>query len=268
MKKPTAADAEKHAEKGKQLLSAVERIIASDTSIKAVVAEAEVRARSKDEALRGPELRAAVARLLVKRYSDRAALLGGAVAMPAIVPGVGTIAAVGGLLTELAVLLKLEIEMALALNHLFGFDIGEPKERQLAFVMASVGTYDATGGNFFVDLARTEGVAIWNYGPRRLSWLLITATTAVALTWLWRGFFKFVPVLGVVIGTGMNKVLTMRVGSRIARELTTRAGLKTSEAPVAAASKATKATPKKKKKTVKKKPARAARPSTEGDVAH
>lgn len=260
MKKPTAEDTQAHAEKGKRLLSAVERILASNESIEAVVKEASARARAKDEGLRGAALREEVARLLVKRYSDRAALVGGAASLPAIVPGIGSLAlGLGGLLTELGVLLKLEVELALALSHLHGFDIEAPRERQLAFLMASVGTYDATGGNFFVDLARTEGVALWNYGPRQLAKFLVTAVTGVALTWLWRGFFRLVPLVGVAVGTVVNKVLTVRVGERIAKDLATRVAL--GEAPQARPQGSGRARPAAKAKATTKAKAKAKKPA-------
>jgi hypothetical protein len=224
MAKPTPAEAEKHQARGKQLLSAVERIVASTPSIKASVAEAKARAQAKGAT--GKELRAETAKVLVKKYSDRAALVGATAGLPGLVPGLGSLAwGLGGLLTELGVLLKFEVEMALALSHLNGFDIDDPRERQLAFVMASVGTYDATGGNFFVDLARVEGQALWNYGPRQLAKFLVTAATGVALIWLSRGLVKLVPFIGIAVGGGMNKVLTQRVGDRIARDLATRVSL-------------------------------------------
>lgn len=225
MKKPTRAETLKHEEKGKRLLSAVERLLASNASITTAVAECQARAKSKGEPT-GAALRKATASELVKRYSDRAALVGGAASLPALVPGIGSLAlGLTGALAELGVLLKLEVELALALSHLFGFDIEDPKERQIAFVMASVGTYDASGGNFFADLARAEGVALWNYGPRQLGKFVVTAMTAVALGWVWRGFVRLVPFVGIAVGTGVNKVLTVRVGERIARDLETRVSL-------------------------------------------
>jgi hypothetical protein len=249
MKKPTRADTEKHEARGRTLHSAVERILASNASIKSQVAESEARARSAGAS--GKDLRAATAKVLVKRYSDKAALVGGAAGLPALVPGIGSLAlGLGGLLTELGVLLKLEVELVLALSHLHGFDIEDPKERQLGFVMASVGTYDASGGNFFVDLARTEGVALWNYGPRQLGKFLITAATGVALTWLSRSFLKLVPFVGIAVGGGINKVLTVRVGERIARDLATRVSLSEAPATAAAKPKKKKAAPAAKKKKV------------------
>lgn len=235
-------------EKGRKLLTAVERIVASSDSIKSTVDAA--RAKVKGE-LKGAALRDATAKELIRSYSNRAALAGGASGIPAaLLPGIGSIAAaVGGGLAELTFLLKWEVEMALAMSHLYGFDIDDPRERQLGFLMASVGTYDATGKNFFVDIAKVEGTAIYNYAPRALSRLVVTAMATVAALYVWRGLLKAVPFLGIAIGTGMNKVLTQRVGARCMRDCQMRRELMAEEdapAPKAAAA------PKKKKARAKK----------------
>jgi hypothetical protein len=237
-------------EKGKQILTAVERILASSESIKATVEDARVKAKEKVALDKELNLREQTARELVRHYSNRAAITGGVTGLPALIPGVGSIAAmVGGGLAEFTLLLKWEVEMSLALSHVFGFDIDDPRERQLGFLMASVGTYDATGKNFFVDVARVEGTAIWNYAPRAIGRLVVEAIVAVAAIYLWRGLFKALPVIGIAIGTGMNKVLTQRVGARVARDLQTRRALMRDDKPAATKTKAparpkTKAKPK------------------------
>lgn len=239
-------------EKGKKLLTAVERIVASSDSIKGTVEAARIKVKGE---LRGDALREATAKELIRSYSNRAAIAGGASGIPALIPGVGSIAlAIGGGLAELTFLLKWEVEMALGMSHLYGFDIDDPRERQLGFLMASVGTYDATGKNFFVDVAKVEGTAIWNYAPRAISRLVVTAMATVAAMYVWRGLLKAVPFLGMAVGTGMNKVLTQRVGSRCMRDCQMRRELMAEEGK-AAAPKA----PKKKKSVkavkVKAKPA-------------
>ena len=99
-----------------------------------------------------------------------------------MIPGIGSLAAgIAGTFAELAYLLKTEVELCLSIAHVYGFDIDEPQERQLAFLLAAVSTYDASGKNFFVDVVRAEGVAIWNYGSRVLARMLVKAMTALAL---------------------------------------------------------------------------------------
>lgn len=221
-------------EKGKKLLTAVERIVATPDSIRATVDGA--RQRVKGE-LRGEALREATARELIRGYSNRAAVAGGVSGLPGLIPGFGSIALViGGGLAELTFLLKWEVEMALGLSHLYGFDIDDPRERQLGYLMASVGTYDATGKNFFVDVMKVEGTAIWNYAPRAMGRMVVSAMTMVAAMYLWRGLLKAVPFVGMAVGSSMNKVLTKRVGDRCMRDCRMRRELMADE-PAASVSK-------------------------------
>ncbi len=210
-------------EKGKKLLTAVERIVASSDGIRAGVEAARVKVKGE---LKGDALREATGRELIRACSNRAAIAGGVSGLPGLLPGFGSIALViGGGLAELTFLLKWEVELALGLSHLYGFDIDDPRERQLGFLMASVGTYDASGKNFFVDVVKVEGTAIWNYAPRAVSRMVVSAMARVAAMYLWRGLLKAVPFVGMAVGSSMNKVLTQRVGARCMRDCQTRRGL-------------------------------------------
>lgn len=246
--------------KGKQLLSAVERLVSSNDTLRELVAECEARAKRKapESSKTRDTLRQLTAQELSRVYSNRAAVAGGVTAVPALIPGVGSLAAgVAGTFAELAYLLKTEVELCLSIAHVYEFDIDEPQERQLAFLLAAVSTYDASGRNFFVDVVRAEGVAIWNYGPRVLARMLIKAMTVLALTYVWRGLLRMVPVLGIVIGSSMNKVLTQRVGERASRDLRTRRDLVKREAvkaPQAKKPKVPKKAPQKKGSARAKKP--------------
>lgn len=203
---------------GRQVLHAVERILDSTDDIIALVERLK---RQSDLADRPEEMRDLVGRRLVAIYSNRSALSGGATALPALVPGWGTLATLaGGTLVDMGLMLKFEVEMTLALSWLYGFDIHQERERQVAFLLASVGTYDArTGRNFFVDLAEAEGTAIWNYAPREVTKFLVSVLTKVALLYAGRSFVKAIPLVGVVVGTGANKVLTRKVGQRCIEDL-------------------------------------------------
>jgi hypothetical protein len=164
-------------EKGRQVLTAVERLVARNDKLRAVAAECLAVAKAKaPEGAAPAQIREAAGKEAVRRSSNMAALAGGVSGLPGLIPGVGLAANAGVTLAELAVLLKIEVELALVLLVIHGFDIDSPRERQLGFLLASVGTYDAgTGSNFLVDVAKAEGVAIWNYAPRRVGRLVVTA---------------------------------------------------------------------------------------------
>ncbi len=210
-------------DKAKKVLSAVERIIAKDQSIFELVAQAKTKViAAASEKLSPGDVRELAAAELVRVVSNRAAIAGGASSLPSLIPGAGVLVGLGGGLAELVLLLKWEVELVLALQHLYGFDITDPRERQLAFLLASVGTYDATGKNFFVEVAKVPLTAVWNYAPRKLARFVVQALTVLLAVYVWRGFIKMIPVVGVVASTGLNKVFTRRVGNRCWKDLRTR----------------------------------------------
>lgn len=210
-------------EQGRKLLSVVERIIADTESLIGLSKEHLQRARHRK--LDGEEatLDAAAAQV-VSHFSTRTAITGGLAAAPALIPGAGTlVAAAGGALADMGMMLKYEVEMALVLSHLYGFDITQEQERQLAFLLASVSTYNAKSGrNFFVDAAHAEGIAIWKYAPREVSKLLVNVLTKIALLQLSKSLLRALPLVGIAVGSSMNKVLTTRVGERCISELKAR----------------------------------------------
>lgn len=203
-------------ESGQKLLSAVERIADDPDEIIAIV---DTLRRGGD--MENADVRKKLSADIIDRYSTRSAISGGVAALPGIVPGLGTLVAfAGGTLVDMAMMLKFEVEMAMALSWVHGFDIRLEKERQIALLLASVSTYEAKSGrNYFVDLAEAEGTAIWNYAPRQVSKILVSVMTKIALLAISKGFARTLPVVGIVVGSGMNKVLTRRVGKRCAEEL-------------------------------------------------
>lgn len=208
---------------GARLLSAVERLVADTDKLLAQVETHRTRvprAEGEDEAAH----RKAVAGELIATYSNRSALSGGAAALPAVVPGLGSVTALlGGTLADMALMLKFEVELSLCLSALYGYDIRKPRERQLAFLLASVQTYeDRQQHNPLVDLALAEGTAIWNYTPRQVSKALVSVFAKIALLGLSRAFWRVLPVVGIAVGAGMNKALTRRVGWRCQAELARR----------------------------------------------
>jgi EcsC protein family len=219
------SDEAKARERGQRLLGAVERLIADDGVLRDLADECAARARSRSPvAAEVPDTRRELAaREIVRTFSNRAALVGALSGLPALLPGLGLLAVgLTGTLAEVAFLLKLEVEMCLALAHVHGFDIRDRRERQLAFLLASVGTQEAAGRSVVADLVRAEQLAIWNYGPRVVGRMILEGFAVLALGSFWKRLFKAVPVLGAAAGSGLNKVLTTRVGRRAMVELRAR----------------------------------------------
>jgi len=225
-KKHTRSGAVEEREPGRRLLTAVERLldVTENLIAKGDAFLEEARAQGHADLCDQREVAAAQA---VNHFSNLTAISGGASALPALLPGMGSLLAMtGGTLADMGLMLKFEVEMAMVLSHVYGFDLREPAERQLAFLLASVGTYEARSGeSFLADAARAEGVAIWNYAPRQISKTLVKVLTKIALLQTWKGFVRALPLVGIAVNASMNKVLTRRVGERCRDDLRTRRGL-------------------------------------------
>ncbi len=218
MPEPEAPDV--NLETGQKILTAVERILEAPEKIIARVEQARADSGAWDEA----DL---VAPKLISSYSNKSALIGGATAIPAMLPGVGTaVTLLAGPMADMVLLLKLETELCLALSCLRGHDIRDPKERQLAFLLAAINTAELSKGrNTVLEVVDVSGTAIWNYAPRRVGKILVNVLAVIAALQISRGMLRAVPLIGIAVGASMNKVLTARVGKNAYRSLKTRDSL-------------------------------------------
>jgi len=248
-------------EQGAALLKAVERIVDAPAKIRAQVDRLgeKIRASLPDDASES-QVRSALERDLVSHYSNRTALAGGASALPGLIPGLGSLAAVlGGGLLDMTFCLKYEVEMVLALAASRGYDIEDPRERQLAYLLAAAHTYEASGGrNPLPDLVKTEIDAVWHYTPRQLGKVVAALFVKLALMFAGKGLARAIPFIGVVVSTAANKTLTARVGKAVVKALDGREASRAAARPAEAAPAPAKA---KAKAKAKKAPARKKRPA-------
>jgi hypothetical protein len=220
--------------KGEALLKAVERIVDSPKDIRKRVDEIMERAKDSLPAdATEAQIRTIVEREIISHYSNRTALAGGASALPGLIPGIGSIAAlVGGGLVDMTACLKFEVEMVLALAVVRRYAIEDSRERQLAYLLAAAHTYEATGGrNPLPDLVKTEIDAVWHYTPRQLGKLVAALFVKLALMLAGKGLTRAIPFIGVVVSTAANKTLTQRVGRSVIKALDGRDAARLAKAP-------------------------------------
>jgi hypothetical protein len=207
---------------GLKLLNAVERMIDAPEEIEGLVAKLTKETPPGIEHL---------SERIISHYSNRSALAGAVSSLPGMIPGVGTLAvALGTTLLEMAAVLKLEVEMCMALAHAHGFDIRSRTERQLSLLLGAVHTHEVEAGrNILVDIGVVSGTALWNYTPRELHKLALRAFSALAIGWastyVTKGILHAIPLLGIGIGAGVNKTLTTRVGRNARSWLSFRASV-------------------------------------------
>ncbi len=138
--------------------------------------------------------------------------------------------AVGTTLAGMTYVLKTEVEMCLALCALYGMDIRRPEHRQMALLLAAVGTHQVhTGRNILVEAGAVSLEALASYTPRELSKVVLRVFGALAIAYAAQSVGKVllnaIPVVSVGIGFGVNMLLTERVGCAAIGALRHRAAL-------------------------------------------
>lgn len=209
---------------GAQLYSAVERIVDEPAKIIAWVESIEDQLDEEQPDMDDGEFVEEVADRIIQSFANKTMYAGGLSAAPAILPVFGTILAlVPGNLADMTLCLKYEVEMVMSLSVLYGFDIKDDHERSLAFLMASVSTYELMSNDRGVvkdavrsvtDIAHAETQAVWNYTPRQVGKYLTKIFLQLALKGAGKGLFKAIPILGIGVAALSNRILTQRVGEQ------------------------------------------------------
>ena len=207
--------------KTQKLLSSLDRIVEDSPSIIKIVDQYKTIANSKGD--EGAPHREKVTTLIIEHYSVRSAVSGGSTSLPGIIPLVGPLLALGGNITDMTLLLKFEVEMVLALSYAYGFDINSDEERKMAILLTVVGFSETEGGkNLFSDITRIGGIAAGTYGPREMTKILLSAIAKMTFGSLFRKAGRLIPIVGVVVGAGYNKIMTKKLGDKVKKVLTAR----------------------------------------------
>lgn len=200
------------------LLKAIEIILASPADIKRKVQRAKQRHRlpfgfpeSESQA------RDRIADRLIAGYSTKAGISGGATALIGIVPGIGTVAELfGGATADMALCLKYQVEMCMALACLYGHDIESESDRKKYFIIAGLGTLNTEtfrqgseqAAKLFANLAH-------RYLREATFDTLRTLFRKVSINLSRKALQKAIPFgIGAVVGFSSNKTLTWVVGRR------------------------------------------------------
>ena len=209
-----------NARQAARVLKAVEMLIDSDEKIMAVAKKKKCRvlmdADDKDELPLGEKtLFMRTGAEIIAHYAKRASLSGGVSGLPAMLPGVGSlIGFVGAAALDLVYMLKFEVEMSLCLFHLAGFDIAQERIRKLAITIVTVASNDVLKTKKKeVDMAALIGAAFWDYSVRQLSRHLLTTISRILVISVSRQFVRALPLVGVVVGATVNKVMINRTGN-------------------------------------------------------
>ena len=200
------------------LLKAVEIILADPADIKKQVAALELQYYGKYAGEKSEEeIQELMVNRIIKNYSYYTAFIGGTTALTGVIPGLGQlIATVGGATADAALTMKWEIEMVLAIARVYGRDITVEDEKLLCFLIAGLGvTSEAAkkAGKGAAEKAFVKMLREYLKGPVLAA--VKEVFKKIGVTFTRKAVEKAVPFgVGVILGAGTNKILTIYVGAR------------------------------------------------------
>lgn len=206
---------------GSRLLKAVQAIAISPRDARELVDG--YRAQLRSQGLSVVAEREALAERIIDRYAKLAATSGAVTGLASIVPGIGTVVAMlAGGAADVAVSIKLQVDMCMCLADAYGHDLNNEDARHLAFIVAAGGALEQAGTRVGVELGTRAGVRIVRqYLKGAVLEFLKQLFKKLGLEFTRKALEKTIPFgVGAVVGGGANYALTRYVGSK-AREFFT-----------------------------------------------
>lgn len=200
------------------LLKAIDLLLAKPENIKKEtdVILVKYHKRYKDE--RDLEdIKEMVANKVIQNYSYMAAFSGGTTALAGVIPGLGTVVSVaGGATADVALCMKFQIEMTMALAHIYDHNILEEEEKRLCFIIAGLGAVNQAaqkGAKEVGSKAFTKMVREYLKGSTLVA--VKEIFKRVGITFTRKSLEKTIPFgVGVIVGFTVNKTLSWYVGVR------------------------------------------------------
>ncbi|MFI6413616.1 hypothetical protein [Streptomyces sp. NPDC050585] len=199
-----------------RLQKAVETIVMTPAAAAKVVdgyrAAFEEKNERKPESL---EDKRRIAAKIIGRYSKMSAAAGAATAVPGVIPGVGTaVAVLGGGATDVAVAIKLQVDMCMCLVEVFETELSAEDKKHLAFTLALAGSVEkmaSKGGKAAVMKIAEKLVYQYLTGPALVT--IKQLFKRVSITFTQKAMAKAIPAgVGVAFSSSANYVLTRVVG--------------------------------------------------------
>ncbi|MGP2440513.1 hypothetical protein [Streptomyces sp. JW3] len=201
---------------GSRLQKAVETIAMTPAAAGKVVDGYRTAFEDKNE--RKPESledKRRIAAKIIGRYSKMSAAAGAATAVPSVIPGVGTaVAILGGSATDVAMALKLQVDMCMCLVEVFETELSTEDKKHLAFTLALAGSAEqlaSKGGKAAVTKIAEKLVYQYLSGPALVT--IKELFKKVSITFTQKAMAKAIPAgVGVAFSSSTNYVLTRVVG--------------------------------------------------------
>ncbi len=158
-----------------------------------------------------------IAEKIISNYSYYAAFVGGATGLTGIVPGIGTaIATFGGATADVAMSMKYQIEMTMALATLYGHNIENEEGKRLCLIVAGLGAVNEATKEGAKQIGSKAFVKMTQQYLKGSSLIAVKEIfKKVGITFTRSAAQKAIPFgVGVIIGFSANKGLTWYVGNK------------------------------------------------------
>lgn len=200
------------------LLRAIEVILADPKTIReAALALLEEYQKRYAGERKPEEIADAAVDKIISNYSYIAAFAGGAAALAGVVPGLGTvIATFGGATADMALTMKYQIEMTMAIATIYGHDIRDPEKEKLCLIVAGLGVTAGAGKKGAAAVTTKAFVKMMQrYLKGSTLQIVKELFKRVGITFTRKAAEKAIPFgIGVIISFSANKGLTWYVGTK------------------------------------------------------
>ncbi len=199
------------------LLKAIEIILADPAEIKKEVRQLVTKLKKIYPDKSEEEICDLAAEKIISNYSYYAAFVGGATGLIGIIPGLGTvIATTGGATADIALTMKFQIDMTMALAEIYGQDITDEETKRLCLIIAGLGAIN--------EAAKEGGKKVGTKAFIKMAQQYLKGSTLqvvkqvfkkVGITFTRKSVEKAIPFgIGSVIGFSANKGFTWYIGTK------------------------------------------------------
>jgi len=202
-------------DQGSLLLTAVQAVAISPEKAKKIVGQYQKSARKTNPKASETEIEEIISHKIADKYSRYASLSGGVAALPGIIPGVGTVAAmVGGGMADTTACMKIQIDMTMLLATNFGYDLNDHDAMYMTTFIAVSGGLEKMGVGIGVPVASKAGVKMLKQYLKGATLTIVKELfKCFGFTFTRKALEKSIPFgVGVVAGSSLNYALTQYVG--------------------------------------------------------
>ncbi len=204
-------------DKPSRLLKALELILADPAEIKKEAIALKEKYRKQHSGSSEDKINDLTAKKLISIYSYYAAFVGGATALPGVVPGLGTvIAAFGGTTADIALTMKYQVDMTMAIAVVYDHNIESEEGKRICLIIAGLGAANKAAKKGSEKLGTKAFARMLREKLKGATLVTVKAAFGkVGITFTRKTVEKAIPFgVGAFVGFVFNKALTKYVGKK------------------------------------------------------